>query len=72
MTAEELAEREAVITRGLATFIAVGQALLDIRFLGSGTTAIVAERIGYRWLGIEIEERFVELARRRIARAREA
>ncbi len=39
-------------------------------FVGSGTTAIVAERIGRHWLGIELSRRYAGLARRRITTAR--
>ena len=41
-------------------------------FLGSGTTAIVAERTGRRWLGIEVDAKFCELAQSRIDTLREA
>ena len=40
--------------------------VLDI-FLGSGTTARVAERLGRNWLGIELNENYAEIARRRTA-----
>ena len=36
-------------------------------FLGSGTTAIAAINTGRRWIGIEKEAEYVEMARRRIA-----
>lgn len=36
-------------------------------FLGSGTTALVAQRLGRRWIGIELNAEYVQLARRRIA-----
>ena len=39
--------------------------VLDI-FMGSGTTAIVAKRLGRRWLGIELNPEYAELANRRI------
>jgi DNA modification methylase len=35
-------------------------------FLGSGTTAIACERLNRRWIGIEIEEKYCEIAARRI------
>jgi site-specific DNA-methyltransferase (adenine-specific) len=35
-------------------------------FMGSGTTAVVAERLGRDWLGIDIKPDYAELATRRI------
>jgi len=35
-------------------------------FMGSGTTAIAAERLGRDWLGIELKPEYVELATERI------
>ncbi len=35
-------------------------------FLGSGTTAIVAKRLGRNWIGIEKNEKYVEAAQRRL------
>ena len=34
-------------------------------FLGSGTTAHVAQKLGRRWIGIEREEKYIEIAKRR-------
>jgi site-specific DNA-methyltransferase (adenine-specific) len=39
-------------------------------FMGSGTTALVAESLGREWLGIELKPDYVELATERIATAR--
>ena len=39
-------------------------------FLGSGTTAVAAERLGRHWLGVEINPVFVALAHGRIRQAR--
>ncbi len=47
-----------------------GDLVLD-PFLGSGTTAVVAQSLGRNWLGIELNPNFVELASQRIAFARE-
>jgi DNA modification methylase len=47
-----------------------GDLVLD-PFLGSGTTAVVAESLGRRWLGIEVNPLFVELTQQRLAAARE-
>lgn len=35
-------------------------------FMGSGTTALVCERMGRRWIGIEISEQYCEVAAERI------
>lgn len=40
-------------------------------FMGSGTTAVVAERLGRDWLGIELKREYVELAMARIEAERE-
>ena len=42
-----------------------GGAVLD-PFLGSGTTAVACERLNRRWIGIEIEEEYCEIAAKRI------
>jgi site-specific DNA-methyltransferase (adenine-specific) len=40
-------------------------------FLGSGTTAVVAERLGRRWIGCELSPTYAALAEKRIARERD-
>ncbi|WP_309611065.1 site-specific DNA-methyltransferase, partial [Sphingomonas sp.] len=43
-----------------------GDVVLD-PFFGTGTTGAVAKRLGRRWIGIEREAAYVDVARRRIA-----
>jgi len=35
-------------------------------YLGSGTTALACEELNRRWIGIEISERYCEIAAKRI------
>lgn len=42
-----------------------GDIVLD-PFLGSGTTAVVAKRLGRKWVGIDSSEKYVILAKKRI------
>lgn len=45
-----------------------GELILD-PFLGSGTTAVAAKMEGRNYIGIEISEKYCEIARRRVASA---
>lgn len=36
-------------------------------FFGSGTTGLVAEKLGRKWIGIELSEEYAAIARRRVA-----
>jgi DNA modification methylase len=42
-----------------------GDIVLD-PFLGSGTTAVVAQRYGRNWIGIEKEIQYVKIAKKRL------
>lgn len=48
-----------------------GDIVLD-PFMGSGTTAVVAERLGREWIGMETEARYINAAKERICRARQS
>src|SRR4029078_4915355 len=56
---------EALLYRILLACTKPGDVVLD-PFFGTGTTGAVARRLGRRWIGIEREAAYVEVARERI------
>jgi len=58
---------EALLYRVVLASSNPGQVVLD-PFFGTGTTGVVARRLGRHWIGIEREAEYVALARRRLAR----
>jgi site-specific DNA-methyltransferase (adenine-specific) len=59
---------EALIERLILASSARGQLVVD-PFVGSGTTAVVAERLGRSWLAGDADARYIGLARERLAAA---
>ena len=57
-----------LIERIVLSSSAPGDLVVD-PFLGSGTTAVVAQQHGRRWLGIERDAAYVKLARQRVRQA---
>jgi modification methylase len=62
---------EALLHRVVVASSKPGDVILD-PFFGSGTTGAVAKRLGRRFVGIERDEIYAEVARRRIADVRRA
>jgi len=57
------------LIRGLVeTLSPPGATILD-PFIGSGTTAVACVETGRHYIGIELEEKYCEIARRRVAEA---
>jgi modification methylase len=57
---------EALLHRVLLASTNVGDVVLD-PFFGSGTTGAVAKRLGRKWIGIERDATYAQVARERIA-----
>ena len=57
---------EALLYRVILAASNPGDIILD-PFFGSGTTGVVARRLHRRWIGIEREEKYIQLAQQRIA-----
>ena len=56
---------ESLLHRVLVGTTNVGDVVLD-PFFGTGTTGAVAKRLGRRWIGIEREQGYIDVARKRI------
>ena len=57
-----------LMRRILCDFTNIGDTILD-PFMGSGTTGVACVQTGRHFIGIEIEERYFEIAQKRIAEA---
>lgn len=54
-----------LVSRFVSLFSEAGETILD-PFMGSGTTLRAAKDLGRKAIGIEIEERYCEIAARRL------
>lgn len=59
---------EALVTEWVRSFTDPNETILD-PFMGSGTTGVVAAKLGRRFIGVEIDEAYFEVAVRRISDA---
>ena len=59
-------EKPASLMRWCLGLVPTAQTVLD-PFMGSGTTLVAAKQLGRRAIGIEIEERYCEIAAKRLA-----
>jgi modification methylase len=57
---------ESLLHRVIMASTKPGDVVLD-PFFGSGTTGAVAKRLGRRWIGLERDEKYIALAKKRIA-----
>ena len=67
-TAHSTQKPEELIRRLIAGTTRAGALVVD-PFVGSGTTAVMAERLGRRWIAGDADARYVGLARRRLQAA---
>jgi len=56
---------EALLCRIILASSNPGDVVLD-PFFGSGTTGVVAKKLGRNWIGIEKEPKYIEIAQKRI------
>ncbi len=56
---------EEVIARIIKTTANKSNVIVDI-FNGSGTTCVVADKLGFDWIGIDISSKAIEIAKKRI------
>lgn len=59
-----------VARRIIKTFTKKNDIILD-PFLGSGTTAVAAKQLGRDWIGIELSEKMIKIAKERISSVEE-
>lgn len=58
--------KDEYLMRGILELFSNKNDIVFDPFIGSGTTAIACERLGRRWLGCEISQKYVDIANARI------
>ena len=65
------AEKSPSICVRLLNWCSIEEQIIIDPFIGSGTTAVACERLNRRWIGIEIEGKYCEIAAKRIEKERQ-
>lgn len=63
---EHIAQKPESVMSWVLSVIAEGSTVLD-PFMGSGSTLVAAKKLGYKSVGIEVDERYCEIAARRLS-----
>jgi DNA modification methylase len=66
-TTEHPAEKPVDLMEHLVQHLSPSEGLILDPFCGSGTTCVAAKRLGRHYIGIELDERYCEIARNRLA-----
>ena len=63
---DHIAQKPEAVMRWVMQLVPVGAVVLD-PFMGSGTTLAAAKALGHAAIGIEVDERYCEIAAERLA-----
>jgi site-specific DNA-methyltransferase (adenine-specific) len=63
---EHIAQKPELVMSWILSVIAEGSTVLD-PFMGSGSTLASAKKLGYKAIGIDVDERYCEIAVRRLS-----
>jgi len=64
---EHVTQKPVALLQSLTRVVAPGPSIILDPFLGSGSTLVAARNLGHKCIGIEIDERYCEIAAKRLA-----